>query len=132
MTDDDKQRIECAIKNCGNGKTVSESFAPFTDLLRNFAKAKNIHAFALACRTMFSGSTPNQWQIKEDAPNILRHNYMPAVLDSQYLLAEAASFFSRAASWDEHLRLVLDNPDRLQQELDRVIEDMKASLQDQV
>ena len=123
MTDNDKQRIDLAISECGNGNTVREGFSPLTDLLRDFAKEKNVSAFAAACQTMFSGSIPNQWSVKDDAPKILRNAYLAAALPPAFL--SHPILFDNAQSWDEQLRIMLHDPNGLRQALDRMVEEVK-------
>jgi hypothetical protein len=125
MTKTDQQRIAQAILERGNGATVSNGFAPFTDLLREFAKQQKIATFAEACQQMFLSSRPNQWSIREHAPKILLSSYLPEVLEGHHLRWYVSS--PKVDSWNEQIVGVLDSPTGLQSGLDDIVADIKQS-----
>lgn len=108
-----EQRINEAIETEGPGSTVTEMFAPFRKLLRDFAAQRDIAGFSMACARMAQSDRSNRNIVLNDhAPNILIHVYLPEFIPAH--LWPSLETSGKTKAWHDLLAPALVKPEKLQ------------------
>ncbi|MFY2610859.1 hypothetical protein ACOTJQ_29340 [Achromobacter xylosoxidans] len=107
-----EQRINEAIETEGPGSTVTEMFAPFLTLLRDFAAQRDIAGFSMACARMAQSARHNRNVVlHDDAPKILTAVYLPQLIPTQLWPSLQSS--GKVSAWQDLLAPALPKPEKL-------------------